>query len=210
MIGTVTGINLTSDKKAVSGVIVDDQVIPTDTVVIAMGPWSYKAADWLPVPKITGSKAHSILLRPTKEVSPNALFTEYITQGRSYDPEFYPRPDGDVYVCGMSDSTPLPDDPAQIKPNLNSCEKLRKAAMNASSVLSEAEMTCTQACYLPSSPDGVPVIGKVPGVSGAYIAAGHTCWGILNAPATGAAMAELIVKGESSIVDLSPFDPARF
>lgn len=44
----------------------------------------------------------------------------------------------------------------------------------------------------------------------AVIATGHTCWGILNAPATGAALAELIVDGHSSSVDLSPFDPARF
>jgi glycine/D-amino acid oxidase-like deaminating enzyme len=46
-------------------------------------------------------------------------------------------------------------------------------------------------------------------VSGAYIAAGHSCWGILNGPATGLGLAELIVHGSSSSVDLSPFDPAR-
>lgn len=42
------------------------------------------------------------------------------------------------------------------------------------------------------------------------IATGHSCWGILNSPATGAALAELIVDGKASIVDLTPFDPARF
>jgi len=34
-------------------------------------------------------------------------------------------------------------------------------------------------------------------------------WGILNAPATGEAMAELIVDGAARTVDLSPFDPTR-
>src|SRR5437773_7643630 len=38
------------------------------------------------------------------------------------------------------------------------------------------------------------LIGRVPGVSGAYIATGHSVWGILNAPATGEAMAELIAE----------------
>ncbi len=42
------------------------------------------------------------------------------------------------------------------------------------------------------------------------IATGHDCWGILNAPVTGAAMAELIVEGHCSVVDISPFDPQRF
>ena len=34
-------------------------------------------------------------------------------------------------------------------------------------------------------------------------------WGILNAPATGEAMAELIADGAARTVDLAPFDPAR-
>ena len=41
------------------------------------------------------------------------------------------------------------------------------------------------------------------------MAAGHYCWGILNSPATGKGLAELIVNGKSSI-DLSAFDPANF
>ena len=41
------------------------------------------------------------------------------------------------------------------------------------------------------------------------MATGHSVWGILNAPATGEAMAELILDGVASTVDLSPFDPAR-
>ena len=57
--------------------------------------------------------------------------------------------------------------------------------------------------------DGLPLIGAVPGVAGAYVATGHSVWGILNAPATGEAIADLIVDGASRAVDLSPFDPAR-
>jgi glycine/D-amino acid oxidase-like deaminating enzyme len=40
--------------------------------------------------------------------------------------------------------------------------------------------------------------------------AGHSCWGILNAPATGKSMAELIVDGAPQCVSLAAFDPARF
>ena len=57
--------------------------------------------------------------------------------------------------------------------------------------------------------DGLPLIGRVPGMAGAYVATGHGPWGMLNAPATGLALAELIVDGRARSVDLSPFDPAR-
>lgn len=51
---------------------------------------------------------------------------------------------------------------------------------------------------------------RLPGVDGVYVASGHSCWGILNGPATGEAMAQLILEGKASSVDLSAFDPARF
>ena len=54
------------------------------------------------------------------------------------------------------------------------------------------------------------MIGRVPGVEGAYVATGHSVWGILNSPATGEAMAELITDGAAHSVELSPFDPGRF
>ena len=61
----------------------------------------------------------------------------------------------------------------------------------------------------PVTRDGLPLIGPVPGVAGAYVATGHSVWGILNAPATGEAMAELIVDGVAHTVDLEPFNPGR-
>jgi glycine/D-amino acid oxidase-like deaminating enzyme len=57
--------------------------------------------------------------------------------------------------------------------------------------------------------DGLPLIGRVPGMAGAYVATGHGPWGMLNAPATGLALAELIVDGRAESVELAPFDPAR-
>jgi glycine/D-amino acid oxidase-like deaminating enzyme len=41
------------------------------------------------------------------------------------------------------------------------------------------------------------------------VATGHSVWGILNAPATGEALAELVAGGSAETTDLTPFDPAR-
>ena len=49
----------------------------------------------------------------------------------------------------------------------------------------------------------------MPRSEGAYVATGHNVWGILNAPATGEAMAQLIADGVATTIDLAPFDPDR-
>jgi sarcosine oxidase subunit beta len=55
------------------------------------------------------------------------------------------------------------------------------------------------------SPDSRAVLGKVPGISGLFVAAGFSGTGFKTSPAVGAAMAELILNGRSSTVDISPF-----
>jgi len=53
------------------------------------------------------------------------------------------------------------------------------------------------------------LIGKVSQIEGAYVATGHSVWGILNAPATGEALTELIADGAARSIDLRPFEPSR-
>jgi len=98
-----------------------------------------------------------------------------------------------------------------------------------------ATLLGTRACFLPMTPDGQPLIGAVPGcVRGGFVAAGHGCWGILLAPATGEALAQVLVASldvSSAAADgghasakrmrpnlpgleearrlLAPFDPSR-
>lgn len=124
-------------------------------------------------------------------------------------PEIFPRPDGTTYVCAISSEAPLPLDPAAVAPDRGAIERLHAMCRSLSPALAEAKVVAAQACYRPIARDGLPLIGPVPGVTGAYIATGHSVWGILNAPATGEAMAELIVDGIAHTVDLSPFNPGR-
>ena len=59
--------------------------------------------------------------------------------------------------------------------------------------------------YTSVSPDTRAVLGKVPGIEGLYVAAGFSGTGFKTAPAVGAAMAELILFGQSRSVDITPF-----
>jgi len=194
---------------AARGVRVGGETIEGDAVVLAMGPWTGRLAERLPLPRVDGLKGYSVSLA-APDVPADALFVDYRTaDGRQLEPEIFPRPDGEVYICGMSDPTPLPESPEAVEVNEASCAVLVRAAGRVSSVLAAARITRRQACYRPVTNDGLPLIGRVPGVTGAYVATGHGPWGILNAPATGQALAELITDGTASLVDLGPFDPAR-
>ncbi|GMH06396.1 hypothetical protein Nepgr_008236 [Nepenthes gracilis] len=46
----------------------------------------------------------------------------------------------------------------------------------------EARVTAEQACFLPCTDDGIPIIGEIPGVKGCFVGTGQSCWGIPNGP----------------------------
>jgi D-amino-acid dehydrogenase len=60
----------------------------------------------------------------------------------------------------------------------------------------------------PLTYDGMPVIGRLPSIRNAFVAAGHQMLGITLAPATGNAIARL-AAGEDP-PELRPFSPERF
>ena len=203
-------IGLARDSGRVVGVEVDGGMIAGDAVVIAMGPWSILAAAWLPLPAVFGLKGHSLVFETGTKIPAEAAFLEYReASGAVQTPEFFPRADGTTYVCAISSEAPLPIDPAGVAPDPSALDRLEKMCGDISPVLGSAKVVARQACYRPVTQDGLPLIGRVPGVAGAYVATGHSVWGILNAPATGEGIAELITEGAARTTDLSPFDPAR-
>jgi glycine/D-amino acid oxidase-like deaminating enzyme len=190
------------------GVVVDGATLEADAVVLAMGPWTGRVGG-VSLPRIHGLKGYSVTLA-APDVPAHALFMDYRTaDGDALEPEIIPRPDGTVYVCGMADRQPLPESADGVEVSEAGCAVLARAAGRVSAALAAAVVTRRQACYRPVTDDGVPLIGAVPGARGAYVATAHGPWGMLNAPATGLALAELITDGAARAVDLEPFDPAR-
>jgi glycine/D-amino acid oxidase-like deaminating enzyme len=207
-LGEVTGVVHCGPR--VAGVKVDGERIEGDAVVIAMGPWSIRAAAWLPLPAVFGLKGHSLVFDTGTRVSPEALFLEIREpSGAVQTPELFPRSDGTTYVCAISSESPLPMDPAEVSPDPGAIERLERMCSAMAPALASAKILARQACYRPVTRDGMPLIGRIPGAEGAYVATGHSVWGVLNAPATGEAMADLIIDGAAHSVDLAPFDPGR-
>jgi sarcosine oxidase subunit beta len=60
------------------------------------------------------------------------------------------------------------------------------------------------------SPDLQPLLGPLPGVDGLYVACGFSGHGFKLSPVIGQLMAEQVLTGAPSLVDLELFSPARF
>jgi glycine/D-amino acid oxidase-like deaminating enzyme len=60
------------------------------------------------------------------------------------------------------------------------------------------------------TPDLQPMLGPVPGVDGLHVAAGFSGHGFKLSPVTGELIAQQIVDGRASLVDLDLFSPGRF
>ena len=61
------------------------------------------------------------------------------------------------------------------------------------------------------SPDHHAILGPVPEVQGFYCANGFSGHGVMHAPATGKILADLILRGNTNVVDnIEVLSPARF
>ncbi|KAI0019165.1 putative FAD dependent oxidoreductase [Xylariomycetidae sp. FL0641] len=233
----VTGARVTAIDKAAGGKAVAGVTYEKDgsahsqaagAVVVAAGPWTRRL---LPEVPVTASRAHSIVVRTPRPLSPYALFTAIalpagfpspagpgargspaaapLKRPQVVEPEIYARPDGTAYACGPTDAAvPLPPTTAEVEVDEARCADLARQVGAVSDELGrDGAVLARQACYLPQ---GGPYIGEVGGgVAGLVVAAGHTCWGIQNAPATGKLVSEIVLDGAAKSAKLGGCDPAR-
>ncbi|ODV95758.1 hypothetical protein PACTADRAFT_66608 [Pachysolen tannophilus NRRL Y-2460] len=183
-----------------------------DHIVLTIGPWTSKI---LPDCPISGLRAHSITVAPqdSTKVSPYAIFTELkMSKTKFVSPEMYARKD-EVYICGEGDtSVPIPETTDDVEIVAEKCDELFKYVSRVSTNLGLGKILKRQACYLPvldiPSSSG-PLIGET-NVKNLYLASGHSCWGINNAPATGLLMSELLLDGKAQSCDISALDPSLY
>jgi glycine oxidase len=74
--------------------------------------------------------------------------------------------------------------------------------------LAAAQIERIWAGLRPGSLDGMPYLGRLPGLVNAYVAAGHFRTGLYLSPATAVVMCQLM-RGEPTEIDLSPFRVGR-
>ena len=94
------------------------------------------------------------------------------------------------------------------RPTAAGVREVLDEALRVAPGLADAELEEVRVGLRPVSADGLPVIGAVPDVEGAYVATGHGPTGLTLGPYTGKLVARL-VRGEPVAQDLGPFDPGR-
>ncbi|KAI1117305.1 FAD dependent oxidoreductase [Nemania sp. NC0429] len=197
-------------------------ILGVTDVVVAAGPWT---SSLLPKTKVEGLRAHSVIFEA--DVTPYAVFTNISLpaswmpphrQRRVHnghvDPEIYARPGQEVYACGECDPTvPLPETADLVEVDEAQCDDMVAYIGTVSTVLKSAPVKAKQACYMPRhmrpGQESTPIVGGT-AVEGLWVAAGHTCWGIQNAPATGKLMSEFIFEGAARSADVAELDPRQF
>lgn len=223
----VTGARVTAITKGSNGLVESvkytkdgkDEQLPTTDCIVAAGPWTSRLLPNIPV---QSSRAHSIVIKTPKPVSPYALFTSIalpagfpspsqqkpLKRAQTVEPEIYARPDGTAYACGPTDTNvPLPLTTEGVEVDRARCDDIAAQVGAISDELGrDGDVLARQACYLPQ---GGPFIGPVPGYDGVVVAAGHTCWGIQNAPGTGKLVSEIVFDGKAVSARLGGCDPSR-
>jgi glycine oxidase len=176
------------DRRAVT----DLSTVDADAVVVAAGCASATLAG-VPVRPVKGQ-----LVRLRGPVAFRTVIRGYV-DGRSV--YLVPRADGEVVVGATSEER---RDPAV---TAGAVLDLLRSAVELVPDLGEYELAETQAGFRPGTPDNAPIIGELrPGV---FVATGHYRNGVLLAPVTADAVADLVTGGPDA--DLAkPFGPDRF
>lgn len=207
-------------SRKVTGVkLRDGGTLHAAQVVAAMGPWTCKLEDWVSVPvPLDGVWSTSLVWEGVAAATqePAVVFAEQEDK-HGCTLEAYCRPSGELYVCGCGGSAIVPTGAlraGEVPPSeTDKPQAARVAAAERSlrglSSIGARPSDRQQACMRPCSPDGLPMIGGVPGIRDLFVATGHNAWGILLAPVTGELMAELLLDGETSL-PLQPFSLRRF
>lgn len=225
--GRVSGVEYHEVNNSTSSGEMKSTIISATHVLVAAGAWSSKIIEGLP---ITATRAHSVTIRPqpATHISPYVLFTEIAIASRqpeaaaassssssgvvqkTVSPEIYARPDNEVYACGPGDDSPLPETVDDVEVNASACDTLVEHVFAISKELKQGTVDKRQACFLPTVDSGAgPIVGEAVAIAkGLYLATGHTCWGICNAPGTALALTELILGGQIRCGNLRKLHPS--
>ena len=102
-----------------------------------------------------------------------------------------------------------PDDYDQ-KPGMDYIERMWGRVAKRAPGLGEAEYFTGYAGLYTNTPDGHPIIDKVEGIEGLYICTGFNGHGFKESPAVGMLVAEMVVDGEATTIDISSLGMSRF
>ncbi|MSQ40740.1 MAG: glycine oxidase ThiO [Dehalococcoidia bacterium] len=191
----VKGIRLQGERAV--GVETARGLFSAGAVVVAMGPWSTLAGQWLgmhlPVEPLKGQLLRAL---PSQAPMRCVLFHhgDYVA----------PKSNGTL-ILGTTEERVGFDKGVTEEGRRHIVE----AAQRLVPGLRDAREMHAIAGLRPITSDGMPIIGKAPHLENVYVATGHGRRGVTLSPATGQAIADLVLRGATD-VPIQSFSPGRF
>ena len=184
-------------ESSVESVSTDRGDIYCDSAVLAMGPWSLNASEWIkqdiPITPLKGQ----ILRMKSDEVNLNIS----VGWRGNYA---CTKPDGLLWAGTTEENAGFDDSTSAF-----GRDSVLTALTKMINGLDSAELVHHTACLRPLSADGKIILGDVPNISHLFIASGTGRKGILLGPGMGKLTSDLITNQPIGI-DLNPFSLSRF
>ena len=192
-------VGLVESKKRLSGIkLLNGEIIPSNCVVLAMGPWIKNTTSWtgfyIPIYPVKGQllELHTPHHKPRGAIIYDGM---YIVQ----------KSDGSV-IAGATEEH---QSGFNTNPTNTGRAYIIKHITKLAPSLSNAKITKHLVGLRPGSKDGLPAIGPIPDWDGLHIVSGHFRSGILLGPISGKIMSDFITTGHGSTF-IEYFSPARW
>ncbi len=199
----VTGI--LKDSQGITGVETARGTISTRKVVNTAGAWAAQVAALagvdLPVRPL---RRMLVPTEPFPLIAREAPMTIDMATG------FHFRPEGLGVLLAWNDPEETPGFKTQFDPAF--IEKILMRAVDRVPCFEALEVNPKRAWagLYEMTPDHYPILGPVPEVPGFYLANGFSGHGVMHSPATGKVMADLILRGQTDLIDATALNLARF
>ena len=193
--GNVVGLR--RDRGRVTGVVLEREVLSCATAVLALGPWSAAASEWIGVP-IDVRPLKGQIIRLLHEGPPIECSVGW---GHNYATT---KTDGLLWA-GTTEEEAGFDEESTIAAR----DEIGAALVRMLPGMADAQVAQQTACLRPVASDGLLVLGGVPGLDQVYVTTGGARKGILYGPSMGHAIADLVL-GRETRISLDAFAPGRF
>ncbi len=200
----VTGIDIEGGR--VTAVRAGDERVETGTAVVAAGPWSRKLLASIGVDVPLGMVRHQVvMIRRPDSIGQHPILGDVVN-------DMSPRPDvGNITMTGVGEDEHggTPEDFDQ-GVDMRKVEETMVRLAKRIPGMEDGLFRGGWSGLFTITPDWHPVLDAVEGIDGLYCAVGFSGHGFKLSPMIGQVMAELIVDGQASTIDISQLNLGRF